>query len=268
MTDEFKYMLAPIEDMTSNAFRTICHKYGADLTFTEMTRVEGLARNNQSTWSRIAFHDNTPTEIQLLGAREMYIKKFLSKFEPHKGFKGFNLNFGCPSPQVVNQGQGCALVRRISKARKLVDAIKSYKYPVSIKMRLGMNQRDKENKVYLNLLDAVKASHFIIHARYAAQTYAEPADLSVYSECVETGKNIIANGDITTKEQVEMLKRQGVKGVMIGRAAIKDPAIFNRLKGIPSPPKEEIIKEFISLSKSYDEPFRYVKNIKKHALIK
>lgn len=268
MTDKFRYILAPIEDMTSNAFRTICHKYGADLTFTEMTRAEGLAKKNQSTWSRLVFHDNTPTEIQLLGAREMHIKKFLSMFEPHKGFEGFNLNFGCPSPHVVNQGQGCALVRRISKARKLVDAIKSYGYKVSIKMRLGMNQQDKEKKVYLNLIKAVKASYFILHARYGAQTYTEPADFKVYSDCVKTGKNIIANGDITTKEQVKVLKEQGLKGVMIGRAAIRDPGIFNRLKGITIPPKEEIIKEFISLSRSYEEPFKYVKNIEKHSKIK
>ena len=117
-------MLAPIEDMTGGAFRTICHKYGADLTFTELTRVEALAKYNKSTWSRMDFNDDTPVVVQLLGAKEEYFAKFLEIFKPKPGFKGINLNFGCPSPQVINLGQGCAMVRRISKAKKIVEMIK------------------------------------------------------------------------------------------------------------------------------------------------
>ena len=74
----FSYMLAPLEDMASNAFRSICHKYGADLTFTEMTRIESLAKKNKSTWSRIELKDDTPTVIQLFGAKEMHFKRFLN----------------------------------------------------------------------------------------------------------------------------------------------------------------------------------------------
>ena len=115
----FSYMLAPLEDMASNAFRSICHKYGADLTFTEMTRIESLAKKNKSTWSRIELKDDTPTVIQLFGAKEMHFKRFLNMFEPSRGFKGFNLNLGCPDPKVIRLGQGCAMVRRISKTRKI-----------------------------------------------------------------------------------------------------------------------------------------------------
>ena len=260
----FRLMLAPIEDMTSNAFRTICHQYGADLTFTELARVEALAKNNKCTWSRLEFKDETPTVIQLLGGNEYSYKKFLSKFEPSKGFQGFNLNLGCPSPQVVNQGAGCAMVRRISKTKKIIGIFKDRGYPISIKMRLGINQKDKENKVYLHLLDGVDADFFVVHARHGAQTYAEPADFNVYEECVGTGRKIIANGDIKTKEQIEFLKGVGVKGAMIGRAAVLDPGIFNRLKSLPGPDKEIIIKEYVKLTEKYDEPFRYRKNILKH----
>lgn len=257
-------MLAPIEDMTSNAFRTVCYRYGADLTFTELIRVEGLARNNKSTWTRLESKDDTPTIIQLIGAREVYFKKFLGMFEPKKGFKGFNLNLGCPSPDVIKLGQGCAMVRRISKTKKIVEIFRDAGYPISIKMRLGLNPEDKANKIYLNLLDAVHADYFVIHARYGSQSYKEKADFSVYEECVKKGRNIIANGDITTKEQVEYLKGIGVKGVMIGRAAILEPTIFNRLKGINSPSKEDVVKEFTSLSEKYDEPFKYRKNVLKN----
>lgn len=259
----FQYMLAPLEDMTSNSFRTICYRYGADLTFTEMTRVESLARNNKSTWERMNFNDDTPTLIQLFGAKESYFKKFLNMFAPLKGFQGFNLNLGCPYPKIVNLGQGCAMIRRISKTRKIIEIFRDYGYKLSMKMRLGLTKQDKEMKVYLNLINAVDADFFVVHARYGNQSYEEPADFSVYEECVKTGKTIIANGDIRTIEQVKYLKGIGVKGVMIGRGAVSDPAIFNKLKGIESPPLEKIIDEYVKLTNKYKEPFKYRKNILK-----
>jgi tRNA-dihydrouridine synthase len=263
MTD-FQYILAPLEDITSNSFRTVCYRYGADLTFTELIRVEALARKNKSTWSRIELKDETPVVLQLLGAKELHFKRFLNIFEPSKGFQGFNLNLGCPSPQVIHLGQGCAMVRRISKTKKILSIFKDYGFKASVKMRLGLNQRDKENKVYLHLIDALDADFFVVHARHGQQTYNEPADFKVYEECVKTGKKIIANGDIKTKEQIAYLKSVGVSGAMIGRAAVLDPAIFNRLKGLSAPELEKITKEYLELSEKYLEPFRYRKNILKH----
>lgn len=261
---KFSYMLAPMEDFTSCSFRSICHKYGADMTFTELARVQSLAKNNKSTWSRIITKDDTPTTIQLLGHKEMFFKKFLKMFKPTGGFLGFNLNLGCPNPSVINLGQGCAMVRRIAKTRSIVNIFKDNNYPISIKMRLGMNKKDKQNKVYIHLLEEVDADFFIIHSRYGIQDYSEPADFSIFEECVKTGKSIIANGDIKDKSQVEFLKTVGMKGVMIGRAAIINPSIFNELKGIESPDKKIILNEYLGLFNSYNEPFKYKKNVLKH----
>src|SRR3989344_2833776 len=102
--DKFYYMLAPLEDMTDSCFRTLCYKHGADLTFTELTRFESLAKNNKTIWEKIKLFDETPTVIQVMGKREQFLKKFLSKFSPEKGFIGFNLNLGCPDPQAVKTG--------------------------------------------------------------------------------------------------------------------------------------------------------------------
>lgn len=257
----FSYMLAPIEDMTSCSFRTLCYRYGADLTFTEMIRIGGLAKSNKITWSRIELKDDTPAVIQLLGSNEQHFKRFLNKFEPSKGFKGFNLNLGCPDPRAIKAGHGCAMVRRISKTRKIMGIFKDHGYNASIKMRLGISKEDKHNKVYIHLIEAIDAEFFVVHARYGSQSYKEAADFSVYDRCVKTGKTIIANGDISTKEQVDYLKSAGLKGVMIGRAAVLDPPIFNKLKGMPSPPLNKILGEYLGLSKRFDEPFRYKKNI-------
>jgi tRNA-dihydrouridine synthase len=262
---EFQYMLAPIEDMTSNSFRTICYRNGADLTFTELIRVEGLARKNKSTWERIKLNDDTPTVIQLLGAKEDFYKKFLEIFEPPKiGFSGFNLNLGCPSPAVLSLGQGCAMVRRINKTKSIVELFRKKNYPISIKMRLGINQADKDHKAYINLIKEIDADFFVVHARHGKQNYSEPADFDVYDLCVKTGKPIIANGDIKTKKQIEFLKSIGVKGAMIGRAAIVEPTIFNRLKGNNKQSTDKVIEEFVRLSENYYEAPKYSKNILKH----
>ena len=262
--NKFYYMLAPIEDMTDSCFRTVCGRYGADMTFTELIRFESLAKNNKSSWERIKLYDHTPTIIQVIGEREQFLKKFLSKFSPEKGFIGFNLNIGCPAPDFVNKGVGCAMVKRVSKTRKLIDIIKDHGYEASIKMRLGLNNYEKEKKAYLNLIKCVNAVFFIVHARHGNQNYNEKADWSVFPECVKTGKNIIANGDIKNKDDVEKMKSFGCKGVMIGRAAITNPLIFAELKGITIPPIDQIKAEYNTLVKERDSPFRYSKNIFKH----
>jgi len=219
-----------MEDHTGPEFRELCYKKGADSTFTEMARISALARGNKSTLEKIKIPNPIPTYIQLIGSNEKDLNKFLQNFKPQKGFLGFNLNLGCPSPDIIQSGLGCALIKRISKVKKLVKIIRDHNYSVSIKLRLGMNKFEKEKKSYLNLINEVDADFFIVHARHGQETYKNPADFDVYKECVKTDKIIIANGDIKTKEQIQYLKSIGVKGAMIGRAALKNPDIFNNLK--------------------------------------
>ncbi len=227
---DFELMLAPMEDYTDSKFRELCYKKGADSTFTEMARISALARNNKSTLEKIKIPHAIPTYIQLIGSNEKELDKFLQKFKPPQGFLGFNLNLGCPSSKMVQKGLGCALIKRISKVKKMVQIIKKYDYSASIKLRLGMNKFEKEKKTYLNLIKEVNADFFIVHARHGKETNKNPADFSVYKECVQTKKIIIANGDIKTKEQIRFLKSIGIKGAMIGRAAIDNPDIFKKIK--------------------------------------
>ncbi len=258
----FQFMLAPMENFTDNAFRALCHKHGADMTFTPMLSIEALAKKNQQNWKELNFEDNdTPVVIQLIGNKEERLNKFLTFFKPSHCFRGFNLNCGCIDPQVIQNGYGCALMKRVTKVAKLVDIIKEKGYPVSIKMRLGLNEYEKEKKVYLNLINKVNADFFIIHARHGKERYSDPADFSVYPEIVATGKKIIANGDIKTIEQVEELQKIGVAGVMIGRAAVENPQIFNLLKKKNILDKETVKKEYLYLAEKYHASERNKKNV-------
>ncbi len=227
---EFELMLAPMENVFDAAFREECFKAGADSTFTEMARIAALARGNKSTLSKIQILNGVPTYIQLIGSNETELDRFLKGFKEVEGFLGFNLNLGCPSPEMINKGMGCALIKRVSKVQKIVDVIKKQGYSASVKLRLGMNRFEKEKKIYLKLIENVDADFFVVHAKHGQENSSDPSDFSVYPGCVATGKKIIANGDIKTKEQVEYLKSIGVKGAMIGRAAIGNAGIFRSLR--------------------------------------
>ncbi|MFH1770010.1 MAG: tRNA-dihydrouridine synthase family protein [archaeon] len=260
---EFTFMLAPLEDSTDNAFRELCFRHGADLTFSEMTRITGLTRHNKSTEKKIEILNDVPTQIQLAVQNEDKLKQFLKEFSPTKGFAGFNLNLGCPSPDLVKQGLGCALIKRVSKVRRLINIIKESGYPCSVKMRLGLNHFEKERKVYLNLIRDTDADFYVVHARHGDEHYEIEADNSAYPECVGTGKNIIANGDIVSKAKVDMFKSMGLKGVMIGRAAVRNPAIFELIKGNKETSIELIKKEYLQLSEKYGQSYKYQKNVLK-----
>ena len=245
-----KYMLAPMEKITDSSFRYICHKYGADLTFTEQIRFETLIKKTKSALMRIKLYDDTPTMIQIMGKDEEKLDIFLKEFTPEKGFQGFNLNLGCPSQSYVKQGIGSAMIKRPTKVKRMVDLIKNYGYDVNVKLRLGVNKTEKREKVYLKLIEKVDADFFIVHARYRSESYERKADWSVFPECVNTGKAIVANGDIQTKIDVEKMKEIGCIGVMIGRAAMNNPLIFGQLKEMKIPKLETVKKEYIELCKS------------------
>jgi tRNA-dihydrouridine synthase B len=260
---DFVYALAPIEDMTNNSFRQLAHKHGADLTFTEMVMFEALGKNNKASLSRIKIANRVPTIIQLIGLNEYYLEKFLSRFAPEPGFKGFNLNLGCPAPKVIEHGMGCAMIKRVGKVGRLAKIIKKRGFRVSLKLRLGLNQAEKERKVYLNLIRGVGADFYIVHARHGQEHYDKNPDWPALIACCKTGRTIIANGDIKTKADVALLKSYGVAGVMIGRAAIQNPAIFDELKGKRGASIAQLRKEYLELAKQ-DTTLTYSKNILKH----
>jgi len=253
----FRFMLAPLEGYSDGVLRTLCFRHGADLTFTEMAHVESFLRGNRQALEKIAVRDSTPVQIQVLTGREDHLEAFLGGFEAFPGFEGFNLNLSCPSPDMIRRGKGAAMIKRAAKTRRLVSIIHGHGYRASLKIRLGTNAYEKSQKVYLNSLGGVDADFFVVHAKTAAQGSGEEDDYSVYPECVEAtrGAPVIANGGVDSAEKVGLLRGMGVGGVMIGRTALANPAIFDGLRnelGLNEPPRrvpgtEELREEYVSL---------------------
>ena len=235
-------MLASLERYSDSVFRTLSYNHGADLTFTEMAHVESFLKRNKVSLEKIEPRDTTPVQIQILSGNESKLDRFLSDFKLFDGFMGFNLNLSCPSKDVIRQGKGAAMVKRAAKTARLVTLIRNHGHPVSVKIGLGLNQFEKDNKLYLNNLGGVEPDFFVVHAKHAAQSSDEKEDYSIYPECVETARGIpvIANGGIETPEMAQSLMEMCVGGVMMGRPSMRNPAIFDLMKNelqINNPPK-------------------------------
>jgi tRNA-dihydrouridine synthase B len=260
-------MLASLERYSDSVFRTLCFNHGAELTFTEMAHVQSFLRRNKGSLEKIEPRDSTPVQIQILSSNENKLDRFLTGFKPFDGFMGFNLNLSCPSKDVIRQGKGAAMVKRATKTQKLVNRIKDHGHPVSVKIRLGLNQREKGNKLYLNNLGGVDPDFFVVHAKHAGQSSTEPEDNSVYPECVEAARGIpvIANGGIYSTEMVQSLMNMKLAGVMIGRPAMRNPAIFDLLKnelGLNHPPKP--VPAAKDLRKEYDVIYDRISGLEKY----
>lgn len=269
----FQYMLASMERYSNSVLRTLAHRHGADLTFTEMSHVQAILRKSKDTLEKISVKDPTPVQVQILSSSEKRLERLLSGFKEYPGFKGFNLNLSCPSRNVIRHGKGAAMVKRGAKTQRLVKLIKDYGFPVSVKIRLGLNQFEKDKKLYLNNLRDVDPDFFIIHAKHARQGSAETEDYSVFPECVQEARGIpvIANGGIDSSYKVRLLQEQGVNGVMIGRAALSNPMIFDSLKnemGVNDPPREiqtmdEVKAEYEQIHDEHSADDKYLVNFHK-----
>jgi len=238
------YQLAPLESVSCWAFRVLCSQLGADRTYTEMVRAKGLARNNKASWSLLDTYGDENCHVQLMAVKPREISRYFERLEEKKkekehsflkNIKGYNLNLGCPSPDVIREGGGAALMKRVSRVCDLIESFEEHtSLPISIKIRLGMNKNEFDKKVYLNLLrklNELTVKNFqevIVHLKHAKENSTNVPHYEIIDDLMDTweGKLILNGGYSDT-----FLPQQRVYGVMFARAAIKDPLLFSRLKG-------------------------------------
>ena len=232
---EFPLLLAPMEDVSDPPFRALCKKHGADLMFTEFISSEGLIRKAAKGMKKLdIFEHERPVGIQLFGGAEEAMEEAARIAEAARPDL-IDINYGCPVHKVVNKGAGACLLQDVPKMVRLTAAIvKAVKLPVTVKTRLGWNDATKNIMEVAERLQDVGISALSIHGRTRAQLYKGPADWTLIGEVKNNPRiniPIFGNGDIDSPEKaVEYRKRYGVDGVMIGRASIGHPWIFNEIK--------------------------------------
>jgi tRNA-dihydrouridine synthase len=244
-------LVAPMEAVSDVGYRRIVYESGAAITWTEMIRARGVVRNNKATLDLIdTFDDDTLTGIQLFVVNERELLDCLLKLEelaattsPHfKRLRAVDLNFGCPSPDVIRVGAGPALLKRRSKLQAIFEALAKWKTTttlpigaISAKIRLGLNQQEQDHKVYLPVVELANDTldYLVVHARHAKQRSRDKPTWNAIGEVKSKAKiPVIGNGDVRNRSDLERMRTQtGCDGVMVARAAIENPWVFRALSG-------------------------------------
>src|SRR3954467_11712487 len=232
---DFPLLLAPMEDVSDPPFRYVCKQYGADLMYTEFISSEGLIRDAIKSKKKLDIFDyERPVGIQIFGGDEDSLAlaaKIVDVTNPDL----LDINFGCPVKKVACKGAGAGVLKDIDLMVRLTDAVvRSTKLPVTVKTRLGWDENTKNIEEVAERLQDVGIKALAIHGRTRSQMYKGEADWTLIGKVKSNPRitiPIFGNGDIDSPEKaVEYKNRYGVDGVMIGRAAIGYPWIFNEIK--------------------------------------
>ena len=232
---DFPLLLAPMEDVSDPPFRALCKKHGADLMYTEFISSEGLIRDAAKSVQKLDIYEyERPVGIQIFGHDiESMIQstQIIEKTNPDI----IDINFGCPVKKVTCKGAGAGMVQDIPKLIKMTEAIvKATNLPVTVKTRLGWDDESKFVVSTAEKLQDVGVEAISIHGRTRKQLYKGDADWTLIGEVKNNPRMhipIFGNGDIDSPQKaLEYKNRFGVDGIMIGRASIGYPWIFNEVR--------------------------------------
>jgi tRNA-dihydrouridine synthase B len=259
-------ILAPMSDVTNLPFRLLCRKYGASLCYTEMVSSEATVRHSNDIISRgITCDEDRPLGIQLMGSdAKTLVNSAIILEEIHKPDL-FDINFGCPSQKIIENGCGSSLLKNPALIREIIQELcGSVKVPVTAKMRILNNLQDTL-KIARNI-EKAGAIALTVHGRTQRQGYSGRSNLEFIKAIRdELSIPVIANGDIFDEKSAQhVLDYTGCSELMIGRAAIGNPFIFQRIanyldNGEILPPR--------NITERLNDFFEYVELCRKFGMI-
>ncbi|HLW41969.1 MAG TPA: tRNA dihydrouridine synthase DusB [Flavobacterium sp.] len=232
---EHPLLLAPMEDVSDPPFRRLCKMHGADMMYSEFISSEGLIRDAMKSKMKLDIFDyERPVGIQIFGGDEeamMLSAQIVETVQPDL----VDINFGCPVKKVVCKGAGAGVLKDVDLMVRLTKAvIRGTHLPVTVKTRLGWDDESINIDEVAERLQDVGVQALTIHARTRAQMYKGHSNWT-HIERIKNNPRIhipvFGNGDIDSPQKAKEYKeRFGLDGMMIGRAAIGYPWIFNEIK--------------------------------------
>lgn len=232
---KFPLLLAPMEDVSDPPFRAVCKENGADVMYTEFISSEGLIRNAAQSVAKLdIFEYERPIGIQIFGHNIDSMRES-TEISQSANPDIIDINYGCPVKRVTGKGAGAGILQDIPKMVQMTDEIvKSTHLPVTVKTRLGWNDNTLFVVEVAERLQDVGIQAISIHGRTRKQMYKGSADWTLIGRIKDNPRiriPVFGNGDVDSPEKAIRMKRTyGVDGIMIGRATIGYPWIFNEIK--------------------------------------
>lgn len=228
-----KTALAPLAGFSDGPFRRVCKRFGADIVTTEMVSAKGLFYSDKKTATLLAFEPSEqPVYVQIFGSEPeimAFAAKEVSKLSP----AGIDINMGCPMPKIVNNGDGCALMKDSKKAESVIRAVVgATTLPVSVKFRSGYDAKHINAVEFASMCEGAGAKSITVHARTKEQLYSGNADWNIIRRVKDAvSVEVFGNGDVFCPEDAKrMFEETGVDGVAVGRGALGNPFIFSQIK--------------------------------------
>ena len=225
-------LLAPMAGITDLPFRLICEKFEPGLVCTEMVSSKAIFYGDEKTKKLMNLEgEKRPVSIQIFGSdleAFEYATKYVSNLADI-----IDINMGCPAPKVVKNGDGSKLLLDLEKAKDIMETVvKNSKVPVTLKFRKGWDSEHIVATEIAKIAQQAGISAITIHGRTRAEYYSGKADLEIIKKVKESVNiPVIGNGDVVDEESAKkMFQETGVDGIMIGRASLGNPWIFERVK--------------------------------------
>lgn len=225
-------LLAPMDGISDMPYRLICREHGSAMSYTEFTACEALLRNIPAALRQLDYHpcEKPQLTFQIFGSDEDLIVAAAQHIEA-LGPGIIDLNMGCSVSNVSGRGAGAGLLRDPKKVARIFSRLsKAVQVPVTAKIRLGWDSRSRNYLEIAKILEDNGASLIAVHGRTKEQAYRGTADWDAIAEVKQAVRiPVIGNGDVKSVADIARIKAHtGCDGVMIGRAAIGNPWIFQR----------------------------------------
>jgi len=235
-----RLLLAPMAGVTNLPFRLMIRGMGADLVFSEMISAMGLTLNVARTILLLKSHPSErPLAVQIFGSRPDVMAR-AACMVAEQGADIVDINMGCPVKKVTKTGAGASLMRDPKMVQDIVSAVRlACALPLTVKIRSGWSPDQPSAAEIAHILEECGVDAITVHPRFATQGYSGKADWDLISRIKERSKiPVIGNGDINSpSDALRMEKETGCDGLMIGRAAVRNPWIFRQIaqmeKGLP-----------------------------------
>ncbi len=263
------FILAPLAGYTDLAFRQLCREYGAGMCFSEMISSHGLAYEQQKTLQLArTVAEERPTALQLFGAKPDIMGVAAAILSELPGDM-IDINMGCPVKKVIKTGAGSALMKEPKLAAEIIKQVsKNSRLPVSVKIRSGWTQDSINAVEFAQMAEDAGARLITVHGRTWAQGFSGRADwriIGLVKKAVSVP--VVGNGDIQTyNDGLAMMAETGCDGVMIGRAALGNPWVFQPA-GRPHGLDQRMagLRRHLELTRSYYPVDRILAKIKNQA---